>query len=155
MSFRVARSAFALTRASLSKRAAVLAAVPVRGMSRAIDFGGVTETVYERSDFPIPKVLSTFKGETLAMLGYGSQGRGQALNARDNGLNGISGLREGGAGSSWAAAVADGWVPGKTLFPILEAAKRGTVIMFMLSDAGQKAEWPALKPFVTPGKTLM
>ncbi len=65
------------------------------------------------------------------------------------------GLREGGAGSSWAAAVADGWVPGKTLFPIATAAAKANVIMYLLSDAGQKAEWPALLPHLTPGKTLM
>ena len=113
------------------------------------------ETVYERSDFPKAKVQAAFAKDTLAMLGYGTQGRGQALNARDNGLNVIVGLREGGAGSSWAAAVADGWVPGKTLFPVEVAADKGTVIMYLLSDAGQKSEWPALKKYVTPGKTLM
>lgn len=113
------------------------------------------ETVYERSDFPKAKVQAAFAKDTLAMLGYGTRGRGQALNARDNGLNVIVGLREGGAGSSWAAAMADGWVPGKTLFPVEVAADKGTVIMYLLSDAGQKSEWPALKKYVTPGKTLM
>jgi ketol-acid reductoisomerase len=120
-----------------------------------INFGGVVETVYERSDFPKAQVQAEFKKDTLAMLGYGTQGRGQALNARDNGLNVIVGLREGGPGSSWAAAVADGWVPGKTLFPVEVAADKGSVIMYLLSDAGQKSEWPTLKKYVTPGKTLM
>jgi len=89
------------------------------------------------------------------MLGYGTQGRGQALNARDNGLNVIVGLRKGGEGSSWAKAVADGWVPGKTLFSVEEAANKGTVIMYLLSDAGQKSEWTNIQKYVTPGKTLM
>lgn len=73
------------------------------------------------------------------MLGYGTQGRGQAMNARDNGLNVIVGLREG--GGSWKAALEDGWVPGKNLFNVDEASKRGTIIMYLLSDAGQKTEW--------------
>lgn len=135
--------------------APVLSMVPSRARS-TINFGdGVGEVVYERGDFPRELVQKTFKGETLAMLGYGSQGRGQCLNARDAGLDVIVGLREGGKGSSWEAAVADGWVPGKTLFSIDEAAKRGKVIMFLLSDAGQKTAWPALKKHLTPGKTLM
>jgi ketol-acid reductoisomerase len=113
----------------------------------------VKETVYERSDFPKEKVLAAFKGETLAMLGYGTQGRGQALNARDNGLNVIVGLREG--GGSWKKAIEDGWVPGKSLFPVEEAAKKGSVIMYLLSDAGQKQEWANVKKHVTKGKTLM
>lgn len=120
-----------------------------------IDFGGVKETVYERSDFPKDKYQAFFAKDTLAMLGYGTQGRGQALNARDNGLNVIVGLRKGGAGSSWAKAVEDGWVPGKTLFPFEEAAAKGTVVMYLLSDAGQKSEWSKVVPHLTPGKTLM
>lgn len=87
------------------------------------------------------------------MLGYGTQGRGQALNARDNGLNVIVGLRK--DGSSWSKAIADGWVPGKTLFSVEEAAQKGSIIMYLLSDAGQKSEWNNIRPFVTPGKTLM
>lgn len=42
------------------------------------------------------------------MIGYGPQGSGQSLNARDNGLNVIVGVREG--GSSWKEALNDGWV---------------------------------------------
>jgi ketol-acid reductoisomerase len=88
------------------------------------------------------------------MLGYGTQGRGQALNLRDNGMNVIVGVRKGGKGSSWETAVADGWVPGKTLFDIEEALGKATVIMYLLSDAGQKAAWPKVKPYLTKGKTL-
>jgi ketol-acid reductoisomerase len=130
----------------------VAAAAPRRSAS-TVDFGGVKEVVYERSDFPKAAVQAEFKKDTLAMLGYGTQGRGQALNARDNGLSVIVGLREG--GGSWALALKDGWVPGKTLFSVDEAARRGTIIMYLLSDAGQKSEWPQLKKHVTPGKTLM
>jgi len=92
-----------------------------------------------------------FKNETFAMLGYGTQGRGQALNMRDNGLNVIVGLRE---GKSYDLAKQDGWVPGKTLFSIPEAAKKANTIMYLLSDAAQKAEWSTIKPHVTAGKTL-
>lgn len=86
------------------------------------------------------------------MLGYGSQGRGQALNARDQGLNVIIGVREGGA--SWKEAQEDGFVPGETLFPIKEAIGKGTVIMNLLSDASQAETWPEIKPLITKGKTL-
>jgi ketol-acid reductoisomerase len=135
---------------------AVAAAAPAgaRAVS-TIDFGGVKEVVYERSDFPKAKFQAAFKNDTLAMLGYGTQGRGQALNARDNGVNVIVGLREGGKGSSWELAVADGWVPGKTLFPVEAAAAKGTIVMYLLSDAGQKAEWSKVSKHITPGKTLM
>ncbi len=74
------------------------------------------------------------------------------MNMRDNGLPVIVGLRKG--GHSWKAAIKDGWVEGKTLFTIEEACKRGTVIMNLLSDAGQKDAWPMMKPFLTKGKTL-
>ena len=86
------------------------------------------------------------------MLGYGPQGRGQALNARDAGLNVIVGVREG--GDSWKQALTEGWVPGKTLFPVIEAAKKGSVVMYLLSDAGQKEMWGEIKPTLTKGKTL-
>lgn len=88
------------------------------------------------------------------MLGYGTQGRGQALNLRDNSMNVIVGVRKGGKGSSWEVAVADGWVPGKNLFDIDEALGKATVIMYLLSDAGQKVAWPKVKAHLTKGKTL-
>lgn len=124
---------------------------PVRHV-QTLDFGGTKERVIERKDYPKEKIHQMFKGETIALLGYGTQGRGQALNIRDNGLNIIIGLREG--GPSWKLAQEDGWVPGKTLFPIAEAAKRGNVVMYLLSDAGQKQEWATVKPHLTKGKTL-
>src|SRR5271154_5819135 len=55
-----------------------------------------------------------FKNDTLAMIGYGSQGHGQGLNARDNGLNVIVGVRK--DGESWKQAQADGWVCLSILF---------------------------------------
>src|SRR5207237_2827294 len=77
---------------------------------------------------------------------------GQSLNMKDNGVKVIVGQRE--KTRSWDLAVKDGWVPGKTLFPLEEAAKRGTVIEYLLSDAGQKDFWPKLKPLLTKGKAL-
>ena len=45
-------------------------------------------------------------------------------------------------------------MPGQTLFPLEEAAQRGTVVQYLLSDAGQKEHWPTLKPLLTAGKAL-
>jgi ketol-acid reductoisomerase len=54
----------------------------------------------------------------------------------------------------WDRAVADGWVPGKTLFPIEEALKRGTVIQMLVSDAAQRMIWPLVKKHLKPGDAL-
>ena len=117
-----------------------------------INFGGVEENVVTREEFPLEKALETLKDETIAVIGYGVQGPGQSLNLRDNGFNVIVGQREG--TRSWERAVADGWVPGQTLFGIEEAAERGTIIQYLLSDAGQIAVWPSIKKHLTPGKAL-
>jgi ketol-acid reductoisomerase len=119
---------------------------------KTLDFAGTKETVWERSDFPREKLAQVFKNDTMAVIGYGTQGMAQSLNMRDNGLNVIIGLRK--DGHSWKQAQADGWVPGKTLFSIEEACEKGSVIMNLLSDAGQKDAWPIIKPFVKKGKTL-
>lgn len=117
-----------------------------------INFGGVEENVVTREEFPVEKAREVLSGETIAVLGYGVQGPGQAMNMRDNGLKVIIGQREG--GKSWEKAVADGWVPGETLFSLEEAAEKASVIMYLLSDAGQKDYWPKLRPHLTEGKTL-
>src|SRR4029077_17478860 len=91
-------------------------------------------------------------GETVAVLGDGVQGRGQSLNMKDNGVHVIIDIRDKGKG--WDLAQQDGWVPGKTLLSLEEATQRGTVIQYLLSDAGQKEQWPTLKPFLTAGKAL-
>lgn len=117
-----------------------------------IDFGGVLEEVVTAEEFPLEKARQVLKDETVAVVGYGVQGPGQALNMRDNGIRVIVGQREGGA--SWEKALADGFVPGKTLFSPEEAARRGTVIQYLLSDAGQKTMWPAIKACLNKGDAL-
>ncbi|HEY8934808.1 MAG TPA: ketol-acid reductoisomerase [Cyclobacteriaceae bacterium] len=117
-----------------------------------INFGGVVEEVVTREEFPMEKALEVMKKETIAIIGYGVQGPAQALNLRDNGFNVIIGQRKG--SKTWNKAVEHGWVPGKTLFEIEEAAQKGTVIQFLLSDAGQIELWPTIKPHITAGKTL-
>ncbi len=119
---------------------------------RQIQVGTETETVVERSDYPPERLKAILGPETVAVLGYGVQGRGQSLNMKDNGVNVIVGQREN--TPSWTKAVEDGWVPGKTLFPMEEAARRGTIMQYLLSDAGQKEQWPRLKPHLTAGKAL-
>jgi ketol-acid reductoisomerase len=119
---------------------------------RQITIGDTTETVVERADYPPEKIRQILANETVAVLGYGVQGRGQSLNMKDNGVNVIIGMREGGKG--WDLAQQDGWVPGQTLFPLEEAARRGTILQYLLSDAGQKEQWPRLKPHLTKGKAL-
>ncbi len=118
-----------------------------------IDFGGVEENVVMREEFPLEKAREVLKDEIIAVIGYGVQGPAQSLNMRDNGFNVIIGQspkfkRE------WDKAVSDGWVPGKTLFDIEEAATKGTIIQYLISDAGQKLVWPLLKPCLKKGDAL-
>lgn len=119
---------------------------------KKITVGNDSETVVERADYPPEKIKQILANEIVAVLGYGVQGRGQSLNMKDNGVNVIIGQRPN--TRSWDLAVQDGWVPGKTLFPMEEAATKGTIIQYLLSDAGQKEQWPKLKPLLTKGKTL-
>ncbi|MCB9049852.1 MAG: ketol-acid reductoisomerase [Lewinellaceae bacterium] len=117
-----------------------------------LNFGGLEENVVTREEFPLEKAQQIMKEETIAVIGYGVQGPGQALNLRDNGFNVIVGQRQ--DSKTWDKAVADGWVPGESLFPIEEAVKRGTVIQYLLSDAAQIAVWPTIKANLTAGKAL-
>ncbi|MEM1136682.1 MAG: ketol-acid reductoisomerase [Bacteroidota bacterium] len=117
-----------------------------------INFGGVEEEVVTREEFPLSKAQEVLKGETVAVIGYGVQGPGQALNQQDNGVNVIIGQRK--PSKSWDKAIADGFVPGETLFEIEEALEKGTIICYLLSDAAQIALWPTVKKHLTPGKAL-
>ena len=118
-----------------------------------IDFGGVTEEVITLDEFPLEKARDVLANETIAILGYGVQGPAQALNLRDNGFPVIIGQLESDK-VYWDKAIADGFVPGETLFSIEEAAKRGTVIQYLLSDAGQMATWDKVKACLNPGDAL-
>ena len=117
-----------------------------------MNFGGVEENVVTREEFPLSKAREVLKDEVIAVIGYGVQGPGQSLNLKDNGFNVIVGQRK--DSKTWDKAVADGWVPGKDLFDIEEACKRGTIIQYLLSDAGQIAVWPTVKKHLTAGKAL-
>jgi len=117
-----------------------------------MNFGGVEENVVTRDEFSLEKAREILKDETIAIIGYGVQGPGQALNLRDNGFNVIVGQRQ--PSKSWDKAINDGFVPGETLFSIEEAADKGTVIQYLLSDAAQISQWEMLKKYLTPGKAL-
>ncbi|AZB25516.1 ketol-acid reductoisomerase [Chryseobacterium bernardetii] len=117
-----------------------------------LNFGGVEENVVTREEFPLKKAQEVLKDEVVAVIGYGVQGPGQALNQKDNGINVIVGQRKN--SKSWDKAVADGFVPGETLFEIEEALEKGTIICYLLSDAAQIEYWPKVKQHLTPGKAL-
>jgi ketol-acid reductoisomerase len=116
------------------------------------NFGGVVEEVITSDEFSLQKARDVLEKETVAVLGYGVQGPGQAMNMRDSGIHVIVGQRKG--GDSWQRAVEDGFVPGQTLFELEEAAQRATIIQFLLSDAGQVATWPRIKTCLNEGDAL-
>ena len=118
-----------------------------------IDFGGVTEEVVMRNEFPLTRARKVLKSETIAVIGYGVQGPAQSLNMKDNGFNVIIGqspLFK----KDWDRATRDGWKPGRDLFDLEEAAERGTIVEMLVSDAAQKAIWPAIKKALKPGDAL-
>ena len=118
---------------------------------KELNINGYKEQIIERSDYPIEKCKRILNDKITAILGYGPQGRGQSLNMRDQGFNVIVGLRK---GSSWDKAIKDGWIEGKDLFEINEATKKGDIIQFLLSDAGQIQAWPKVKENLSEGNTL-
>ncbi len=118
-----------------------------------IDFGGVTEEVVTRDEFPLEKARDVLKDETIVVIGYGVQGPAQALNMKDNGFN-VSIGQSKDFKRDWDRAINDGWVPGETLFSIEEAAERGTIIQYLISDAGQRTVWPTIKPHLKEGDAL-
>jgi ketol-acid reductoisomerase len=100
----------------------------------------------------LEKAQEILKNETVAVIGYGVQGPGQALNQKDNGIHVI--IRQRKNSKSWDKAIKDGFIPGETLFEIEEALQKGTIICYLLSDAAQIAMWPTVKKYLTPGKAL-
>jgi len=117
-----------------------------------INFGGVMENVVTRKEFPLKKALQVLNNEVISVIGYGVQGPAQALNLKDNGFNVIVGQRK--PSKSWDKAVKDGWKPGKTLFEVEKAVQKGTIIAYLLSDAGQISSWPTIKKNLSTGKAL-
>jgi len=118
-----------------------------------INFGGVEEKVVLRKEFPMEKAKEVLKDEKIAIIGYGVQGPAQALNMKDNGFDVIVGqapeFKE-----DWDKAVRDGFVPGETLFDVEEAAQKGTIIQYLVSDAAQRILWPKLKNCLNKGDAL-
>ena len=118
-----------------------------------INFGGTVEDVVMREEFSLDKARAVLKNEVVAVLGYGVQGPAQALNMKDNGINVIIGQAPQDK-RYWDKAIADGWVPGKTLFPIEEAARKGTIVQYLVSDAAQMILWPKVKANLQKGAAL-
>ncbi|MEM3833342.1 MAG: ketol-acid reductoisomerase [Thermoprotei archaeon] len=92
--------------------------------------------------------LDVLKNKTIGVIGYGSQGRAQALNLRDSDLNVIIGLRK---GKSWSEAAKDGFM----VYEIDEAAKRSDVLLMLIPDMVQQSVWSEyVSPHVRPGTVI-
>ena len=118
-----------------------------------INFGGTIEDVVTSEEFTVKKAQDVLKQEVIAVLGYGVQGPAQAFNMKDNGINVIIGQSPEDK-SYWDKAIADGWIPGRTLFPIEEAVEKATIIQYLVSDAAQMILWPKVKPRLKKGDAL-
>ena len=93
--------------------------------------------------------LRTLEGKIIAVIGYGSQGRGQALNLRDSGCQVVVGLRP---GNSWQKASEDGF----EVYPVAEAVKRAEIIQILLPDESQAAVYRTeISPFLRENACLM
>tara|TARA_B100001093_G_C26778173_1_gene993349 strand:+ start:416 stop:1531 length:1116 start_codon:yes stop_codon:yes gene_type:complete len=110
------------------------------------------ESIITNQDWHTGKQYNILKNHTISVIGYGSQGRAQALNHRDEGRNIIVGVRK--EGNSWKRALKDGFVKDRNLFPIDEAVSRGTIIKYLLSDTAQISEWPQVKDNLFTNDTL-
>jgi ketol-acid reductoisomerase len=118
-----------------------------------ISFGGVSEEVVTREEFSLDRAREALGDERIVVVGYGVQGPAQALNLRDNGFNVRVGLQPE-RKRSWDKALGDGWVPGETLLPLEEAVADATIVLFLVSDAGQRALWPTIEPHLTEGDAI-
>lgn len=123
----------------------------LRRQITTLSINNYKEIIYERKDYPINKCLEIINNKTISIIGYGPQGRGQALNLRDNNFNVNIGLRK---GDSWDKALKDGWIENENLFEIEEACDKGNIIQYLLSDAGQIQQWNNVKKYLTENKTL-
>ena len=94
--------------------------------------------------------LSLMEGKTIAVIGYGSQGHAQALNAKESGCNVIIGLYEG--SKSWKRAEEQGF----EVYTAAEAAKKADVIMILINDEKQAALYKeSIEPNLEEGNMLM
>lgn len=93
--------------------------------------------------------MSILDDKVIAVIGYGSQGRAQALNMKDSGLNIIVGVRQG--GESWRKALQDD----VRVKSIEEAAKEADIIHLLIPDTEQPTVYKEfIEPYMKPGKTL-
>ncbi len=89
------------------------------------------------------------RGATIAILGYGSQGRAHALNLKDSGYDVVVGLRRGGA--SWKKAQKDGL---KVAAPA-DAVKGAALVALLTPDLTQPAIYAEIKPQLAKGAALL
>jgi ketol-acid reductoisomerase len=88
------------------------------------------------------------EGKKVAVIGYGSQGRAQALNMRDSGVDVVVGLRP---GKSWDRAVADGL----EVRSVLDAAAEADIVLMLIPDMAQPTVYgEEVALALKPGKTL-
>ncbi len=93
--------------------------------------------------------LSLIQKRTVAVIGYGIQGRGQALNLRDSGVRVIIAQRPG--GPNFEMALKDGWKP----VSAEEAAEKADVIIILAQDPLQSEIYrKSVEPYLTKGKAL-
>lgn len=109
------------------------------------------EFVYKKKTNINSKIQQILKNDICNIIGYGPQGRAQALNLKDTGINIQLGLREN--GTSWKKAIDDGFIPNKDLFTIEDSVKKSSIDMLLLSDAGLIDIYPKIKDYLN-NKTL-
>lgn len=134
----------------------VLKSQNIRFMSSSIEknisHASGQEQIITKMSYPIEYCRGVISNKTIAVLGYGPQGKSQAHNIRDNNLKVILGLRK--DGKSWENAIKDGWIPDIDLFEIDEATYRGKIVKNLLSDSGQIEQWNRIKENLHMDDTL-
>ncbi|HXG06299.1 MAG TPA: ketol-acid reductoisomerase [Nitrososphaera sp.] len=93
--------------------------------------------------------LAPLENQTVAVIGYGIQGRAQASNMKDSGVQVIVGLRKG--GSTWKQAEAED----HKVMEVAEAAKAADIIHILIPDMEQADTYSReIAPHMTEGKAL-
>lgn len=109
--------------------------------------------IFRKSESATKQMHTILSQKTLAILGYGIQGRAQALNLRDQGFRVIVGQRS--PSPHFEQALNDGWILGQNLFDLQTAIQKADSLFYLLSDSGQVAFWPTLKSLLQPKHTLI